>query len=63
MVEMTEVIRGVPNWIVVGPHSLGAELLNLDNHELIRCIHNLAINVWRTEDLPQRWKYTTSKVL
>ena len=60
---MTGVIRGMPNRKAVGPDSLPAEVLKLDHREFIRYFHSLLINVWRTGDVPQQWKYLTIKVL
>ena len=63
MDDRTGVIRGMPSWKAVGPDSLPAELLKLDHPELIRCFHNLLVDVWRTGDVPQQWKDATMKVL
>ena len=52
----------MPTWKEVGPDSLPAELLKL-HPEIIRCFHNLLVIVWRTGDMPQRWKDATIKVL
>ena len=49
MDDMTGVIWGMPNWKAVGPDSLPAELLKLDNPEFIRRFHNLLVIV-RTID-------------
>ena len=44
MDDMTAVIRGMPDWKVVGPDSLPAELLNVDHPEFIRYFYNLLVN-------------------
>ena len=54
---MTGVIRGMPNWKAVGPDPLPAELLKLDRPEIIRCFHNLLVNVWRTEEVFHKRNY------
>ena len=61
--DVTAVIRAMPNWKAVGPDSLPAELLKIDHPEFIRYFHNLLANVWRTGDVPQQWKAATIKVL
>ena len=63
MDEMTAVIQGMPNWIAVGPDSLPSELLKIGHPKFIRYFHNLLVNVWRTGNVPQHWKYATITVL
>ena len=46
---MTKVIRGMPNWKAVGPDSLPAELLKIENPEFIRYFDNLLVNVCERE--------------
>ena len=60
---MVGVIQGMPNWKAIEPGSLHAELLKLDHREFIRCFYISLVNVWRTGDVPQQWKYLTIKVL
>ena len=49
MDDMTAVIRGMPNWKAVGPDSLPAELLKIENPEFIRYFDNLLVNVCERE--------------
>ena len=62
MDDMMVVIRGMPNWKSVGTDSLTAEVLKLHHPEFIRYFHNLLVNMWRTGQVPQQWKYVTIKV-
>ena len=54
--EMTEVIKGMPNWKAVGPDGLPAEVLKLDHPEFVQCFHSIIVNVWKTGEVPQQWK-------
>ena len=57
MDEITEVIKGMPNWKAVGPDGLPAELLKLDHPEFVLCFHSILVNVRITGKIPQQWKY------
>ena len=63
MDDMMGVVRGMPKWTAVGPDFLPAEILKLDRPEFIRYFHDLLVNVWRTEEVPQQWNNATIKVL
>ena len=56
-------LEPAPNWKAVGPESLAAGLLKRDHPESFRYFHNLLVNVWRTEDVPQQRKDATIEVL
>ena len=63
MDEMTEVIRGMPNWKAVGPDGLPSDLLKLDQPEFFRRFHSILVNVWITGEVPQQWNDAIIKIL
>ena len=38
-------------------------MLRLDYTESIRRLHSILVNVWKTVDAPQQWKFATVEVL
>ena len=46
MDEMTEALKGMPNWKAVGPDGLPPELLNIDQPAFAQCFQNILVNVW-----------------
>jgi len=63
MIEMTEAIRSMANEKAVGPDSLPAELLKLDDPDILQHFHSILLAVWREGEVPQQWKDATIKVL
>ena len=54
MDEMTEALKGVSDWKVVGPDGLPAELLKIDHPAFAQCFRNILANVWVTGEVPQQ---------
>ena len=63
MIEITEAIRSMANEKAVGPDSVLAELLNLDDPDILQHSHSILLAVWREGQVPQQWKDAMIKVL
>ena len=53
MIEMTAAIKSKANEKAVGPDSLPAELLKLDDPVVLGHFHSILLPVWRKGDVPQ----------
>ena len=63
MVEISEAIRSMANEKAVGPDSLPAELMKLDDPDILQHSHSILLAVSREGQVPQQWKDAMIKVL
>ena len=65
--ETKKALRSMANGKAMGPDELPAELLKLglsdSSHEILLAFHDIIVAVWMTEEVLQKWKDATIKVL
>ena len=61
--EMTEAHEGAPNWNILGPDGLPAELLKIDHPTCAQCFPNILGQRLGNRRSPQQYKYAIIKAL
>jgi len=54
--EVREVVVALKNNKSTGSDNIPAELFKYGGEALLHSLHDLLVNIWRTEELPQEWK-------
>ena len=54
--EVKDAIRMLKNNKSVGKDGIGAELIKMGPGKLAKCLHQLIVKIWDTEQLPEEWK-------